>query len=146
VVVSAGDDRQIMVTDDGLESLGEQECRALLAQGTLGRVGMTQGALPVIVPVNYAVVDGDVVFRTGEGAKLAASRRDAVVAFEVDSYDVGAQRGWSVLAVGRAHEVTDAEELERLRALGLAPWANGERPSFVRMHPEMVSGRRIVDR
>jgi len=135
-----------VLIDDGLELLDEAECKTLLAQGSLGRVGMTAGALPVILPVNYSVVDGDVVFRTGEGTKLRASRDGAVVAFEVDSYDVAAGTGWSVLAVGRAREITDAEELDRCRALGLAPWADGERTSFVRMHPEVLTGRRIPER
>ena len=135
-----------MLIDDGLELLDEQECRSLLAGGTIGRVGMTVAALPVILPVNYAYVDGDVVFRTGDGTKLRASQAGTVVAFEVDSYDTDAQTGWSVLAVGRAREVTEPEDIDAARSLGLAPWANGERTRYVRMHPEMLTGRRIAPR
>jgi nitroimidazol reductase NimA-like FMN-containing flavoprotein (pyridoxamine 5'-phosphate oxidase superfamily) len=133
-----------MLIEDGLELLDEEECHALLAAGTIGRVGTTIGALPVILPVNYAYVDGAVVFRTGDGTKLRASKGGSVIAFEVDAYDAVARRGWSVLVVGRADVVTDDGDLERLRSLGLAPWANGERTTYVRLHPEMLTGRRIV--
>jgi nitroimidazol reductase NimA-like FMN-containing flavoprotein (pyridoxamine 5'-phosphate oxidase superfamily) len=133
-----------MLIDDGLELLEEDECRTLLAGGSIGRVGLTVGALPVILPVNYAVVDGDVVFRTGEGTKLRASRDGTVMAFEIDAYDEDAQSGWSVLAVGRAREVTDDRDLSRFRSLGIAPWANGERTRYVRLSPEMLTGRRIA--
>ncbi len=135
-----------MLIEDGLELLDEAECQRLLAEGGIGRVGMTAGALPVILPVNFAIIDGDIVFRTSDGSKLHATRGGAVVAFEVDAYDVPAARGWSVLAVGRAREVTDEHDLEQLRELHLAPWANGERTHFVRLRPELITGRRIVTR
>lgn len=135
-----------MLIDDGLELLSEAECRALLAAGTIGRVGMTVSALPVILPVNYAFVDGDVVFRTAEGTKLRAATDGAVIAFEVDSYDTDHRTGWSVLVVGKASEVHDPHESARFADLGLAPWANGVRSHYVRLRPELVTGRRIAAR
>jgi len=132
-----------MLIDEGLELLDEAECLRLLASASIGRVGLTVGALPVILPVNYALVEGDVVFRTGEGTKLRASRQGTVMAFEIDAYDANARTGWSVLAVGCAREVTDERQLADLRTLGIAPWADGERTRYVRLCPEMLSGRRI---
>jgi nitroimidazol reductase NimA-like FMN-containing flavoprotein (pyridoxamine 5'-phosphate oxidase superfamily) len=133
-----------VLIDDGLEMLSEDECHTLLAAAEIGRVGMTVAALPVILPVNYAYVDGAVVFRTGEGTKLRAASGGSILAFEVDSYDVVARTGWSVLVIGRAAEITDPAELERLRALGLAPWANGTKTHYVRLEPELLTGRRIA--
>ncbi|GIU87135.1 MAG: pyridoxamine 5'-phosphate oxidase [Acidimicrobiia bacterium] len=130
--------------DDGLELLTEAECRSLLASGSIGRVGVTVGALPVILPVNYAFVDGTIVFRTAEGTKLRAAVDRAVIAFEVDDYDEVLQRGWSVLAVGHASEVAGEDDLATFRALGLAPWADGTRTHYVRLVPEVLTGRRIV--
>jgi nitroimidazol reductase NimA-like FMN-containing flavoprotein (pyridoxamine 5'-phosphate oxidase superfamily) len=52
------------VREDGLEVLSEEECRALLAQCEVGRVAITSGALPSILPVNFALLDGDIVFMT----------------------------------------------------------------------------------
>ncbi len=133
-----------MLIDDGLEILTEAQCEALLSSRTLGRIGVTIGGLPAIFPVNYAYVDGSVVFRTGPGAKLRAASRGIVVAFEIDGYDATLQAGWSVLVIGRAAEVTDELELARLAASTLSPWAGGSREYYVRVEAEVVSGRRIV--
>ena len=81
--------------------------------------------LPVILPVNYTYVDGDIVFRTGEGTKLHAASNGAVIAFEIDEYDARAHEGWSVLAVGRAEHVTEPLELAALDEL--RPRAVGRR-------------------
>jgi len=133
-----------MLRDEGLDLLTEPECYDLLASGSVGRVGVTVGALPVILPVNYRTVDRDVVFRTSPGTKLRAALDHAVIAFEVDALDERRRSGWSVLIVGRAHEVVDPREVAQLDALGLEPWAgDGGRDRWVRLHPEFVSGRRI---
>ena len=65
------------------------------------------------------------------------------VAFEIDEYDVSARTGWSVIVVGTAEEVVAPEELTRVRALGLEPWAGEVRDRFVRIRAEEVSGRRV---
>ena len=43
---------------------------------------MSVGALPAILPVNYSLVNGDIVFRTGKELKLRAALDHTVVAFE----------------------------------------------------------------
>ena len=55
-------------------------------------------ALPAIFPVNYALLDGEIVFMTGEGTKLRAALERAVVAFQVDHIDEADAAGWSVMA------------------------------------------------
>lgn len=132
-----------MLHDDGLELLTEAECRDLLGHHAVGRVAVTVGGLPAVFPVNYVMVDGDVVFKTGEGTKLSAALRHAVVAFQVDEIDRLYHEGWSVLAVGTAEVVTDPDDLDP-DDLPLAPWAAGTRDHLVRIRPELVSGRRIV--
>lgn len=133
-----------MLWDEGLDLLDEGECLALLSSASLGRVAVSMGALPVIFPVNYVVVEGAVLFRTGAGTKLAAATDNAVVAFEVDSFDEGEHSGWSVLVVGAAGVVSDPAELEAASRLPLVPWADGRRDHYVRVPVEFVSGRRIV--
>lgn len=96
---------------DGVEILSEDECRDLLASSVIRRVAITLGALPAVLPVNFAVVVGDIVFLTGEGSKLRAALEQAAVAFEVDDFDAARRTGWSVLAVGMATEITDDDEL-----------------------------------
>ena len=133
-----------MLVDEGLEILDDGECWKLLGQVPIGRVAVSVGALPAVFPVNFALDGDSIVFRTGEGTKLAAATERAVVAFEVDRFDPLEHTGWSVLAVGMAQAVTDAEERARLARLPVAPWAGGRREDFVRMGVELLSGRRIT--
>lgn len=135
-----------MLTDEGLELLDEGECRRRLASGRLGRVGVSIGSLPAILPVDYRMVGDAIVFRTGPGAKLNAAVNGQVVAFEVEGgLDPVYREGWSVLVVGKAEEVRDPAELADLADLALLPqpWADGPRPHVVRIPVEFVSGRRI---
>jgi nitroimidazol reductase NimA-like FMN-containing flavoprotein (pyridoxamine 5'-phosphate oxidase superfamily) len=134
----------VTADDTGLSVLDEVECMTLLAGVHVGRVAVTIGAVPAVFPVNFGVVDGAIVFRTGTGTKLDAATRNAVVAFEVDDLDPPYHEGWSVLVVGVADELTDPALLERAEALPLAPWAPGTRDHLVRLQPEFISGRRIV--
>jgi len=127
-----------------LEPLSIEECHRLLTQATVGRVGISVDALPVVLPVNYAVMDGDIVIRTESGTKLDAALRGAVVAFEVDDADAVYHDGWSVLVQGRASEITEESELERARLLPLQPWAPGERNHFMRIAAERLTGRRLA--
>lgn len=129
------------LVDEGLELLDEEECLRLLASRRFGRVGVTIGALPAIFPVNHAVVDGEIFFRTGAGTKLSAALRHAVVVFEVDQVDEDTRAGWSVQAVGVAEEVTDPGLLS---SVVVAAWAPGTRDHLIRIRPEMVTGRRIA--
>jgi len=133
-----------VLIDEGLELLTEAESLELLARADVGRVGVTIGALPAIFPVNYRMIDGAVVFRTGAGSKLRAATSEAVVAFEIDGYDRDARSGWSVLVVGRAEVVRDPELAEKVLASGLEPFAGGDRSAIVRIEPGFVSGRRIA--
>ena len=129
-----------MLVDQGLEILTEDECLGLVESEQVGRVALSIGALPAIFPVNYQMVGGDIIFRTGEGVKRRAALAGTVVGFEVDRIDPARQQGWSVLVIGMATEIT-GEAPENLTA---SPWAAGERPHWVRVRPEFISGRRIV--
>ena len=132
-----------MLIDEGLVILPEEECFELLARHHVGRVAVTVSALPAVFPVNYAVMDGAIVFRTGEGTKLSVALRNTVVAFEIDEFEPFAHGGWSVLAIGVASEL-EGDALARAQSLPLRPWADGERDHYVRIVPELLSGRRII--
>jgi uncharacterized protein len=132
-----------VLVENGLELLTEEECRALLCTESVGRIGLSVGALPAIFPVNYAVIDDDIVFLTAEGMKLRAAMKNTVVGFEVDHLDPALDYGWSVLVIGVAREV-GAQERHQLGPLRVSPWAGGQRTHLVRIHPEVISGRRIV--
>jgi nitroimidazol reductase NimA-like FMN-containing flavoprotein (pyridoxamine 5'-phosphate oxidase superfamily) len=129
--------------DDAFGPLGEAECRELLATQSFGRVGMTSGALPIILPVCYVYADDTITFRTGAGPKLRAAAGGDVLAFEVDAFDSDANQGWSVLVLGRATILTTEYEHDGLPTFDLAA-ADDQRNHYVRLHCEMVTGRRLA--
>ncbi|MFH9131430.1 helix-turn-helix domain-containing protein [Streptomyces griseoaurantiacus] len=124
--------------------LSVRECRALLASHGVGRLAVSTASGPVVVPVNYTVVDGALVFRTAPGTTpaLAVGNR---VAFEVDRVDEALSEGWSVLVRGNARAVTDPGSVRRLGERAVSgPWAGGKRELWVRVDPVEITGRRIT--
>jgi nitroimidazol reductase NimA-like FMN-containing flavoprotein (pyridoxamine 5'-phosphate oxidase superfamily) len=132
------------VDRNGLMVLPRGQCLRLLRRTRVGRVVVNVAGIPAAFPVNFALLDDEIVFRTGPGTKLAAALQGAVVGFEVDRIDPVFESGWSVLIQGPAAVIADDEELLRARRLHLRTWAPGERPHFVRIRPESVSGRRFL--
>jgi nitroimidazol reductase NimA-like FMN-containing flavoprotein (pyridoxamine 5'-phosphate oxidase superfamily) len=132
-----------------LEELSEAESLRLIGQAQIGRIGFTGRFGPVVLPVNFKLVDGAVIFRTQEYGHIAEDLRTGItgaeykVAFEVDQADAAMRTGWSVLIQGAVHHVDDKEERASLLAVGLEPWAGGERALFLRIVPSLVTGRRI---
>jgi nitroimidazol reductase NimA-like FMN-containing flavoprotein (pyridoxamine 5'-phosphate oxidase superfamily) len=122
----------------------EDECRRRLADRGVGRVAVSVGALPAVFPVNYALLDNDVVFRTRPGSTLDPPESGAVVAFEVDHVVTMSHIGWSVMIVGVAHRISDSATLRRASELPLEPWASGDRNVFVRIDSARVTGRELT--
>ena len=109
----------------------------------MGRLAVPTGAAPVVVPVNYSVVDDAVVFRTrADSASAQGLGREA--AFEADRGDDASSQGWSVLVRGRAEAVTGPDAVRRLAERACSePWAGGERDLWMRIELTTVTGRRI---
>jgi uncharacterized protein len=124
--------------------LSVEECRTLLTAHHFGRVAFIEDGEPIILPVNYVFESDAITFRSDPGAKLAATERDAPMAFELDGVDPISRTGWSVLVRGHAQHVTDRTELTRLRRLPLFSWAPGPKSHYVRISPQLTSGRRIT--
>jgi nitroimidazol reductase NimA-like FMN-containing flavoprotein (pyridoxamine 5'-phosphate oxidase superfamily) len=125
-----------------LTTLTDAECRQLLDRGGIGRIGCLDGDQPVVLPVNYAVHHGRLIFRVAPGSDLA-QHAHGKVAFEVDRIDEGMREGWSVLVLGRARMLTEAEVRTVAADVWLEPWAGGDRDVFIRIDPHHTSGRRI---
>jgi nitroimidazol reductase NimA-like FMN-containing flavoprotein (pyridoxamine 5'-phosphate oxidase superfamily) len=130
---------------NGLEVLSLDECMSLLRRTYVGRLAFVSAGEPVILPVNYAVYGSSIVFRSAFGGKLDAAEHGRAASFEIDGIDEVYQRGWSVLVKGSLYDVTDDETLAELNELPLRPWARRvERPFWIRLVPNEVTGRRIV--
>lgn len=135
-------------TDPGdrstVERLERPECVQLLKSGLIGRVVYTYDAMPAAQPVNYAVDNDEIIFRTDGGDKMKAAVNNAVVGFEVDEFDSSARTGWSVLAVGQAYHVIDRDRLELLSSRMPAPWASERTAHTIAIPLTRLSGRRLV--
>lgn len=127
---------------NAMEVLSREECLELLRGVPIGRVGMVAGGVPVIVPVNFALLGDDVVFRTGTGSKLIAAVERSLLSLEADAVDPVTRTGWSVLVTGGAAEITRPDEIAAADALELDSWVAGRR-RYIRVRSESVSGRRL---
>ena len=130
----------------GLIELSPDECRLLLTshRPRLGRLAFIAGGRAQVFPMNYVIVGDRIYFLTAPGSKLRAASRAQEVTFELDDVDEVWREGWSVLAYGRLHEVTDEAELADVRQRPLRPWAGGERTHVLRLDIRTMTGRRIV--
>jgi hypothetical protein len=125
------------------EVLTEAECLALLGTVLVGRIAFTQGALPAVQPVAFALGDGELFIPTDPGSKVAAASRGAVVAFEVDDVDAGALTGWTVTVIGASRVISDPADVRRLDELGVQPWPPADAHCYIGILTQLVRGRRI---
>jgi nitroimidazol reductase NimA-like FMN-containing flavoprotein (pyridoxamine 5'-phosphate oxidase superfamily) len=105
------------------EVLDDRECLEFLGSESVGHLGLTAGALPLVVPIRYRLVGDSLIFATEEGAKLNSARRNAVACLEIDRSDPSTGTSWTVLATGRLREVPDEADTtagdDPLQAWGL---------------------------
>jgi nitroimidazol reductase NimA-like FMN-containing flavoprotein (pyridoxamine 5'-phosphate oxidase superfamily) len=137
------------VSATNLEILDEDECVGLVAPGGVGRLVFAGRFDLTVLPVNYVLRNGNILFRTAEAGSTDEDLRTGIehaeyrVAFEVDDFDAETREGWSVLIQGPAHHLDDPGEQADAIAAGVEPWAGGEREHFIRITPARITGRRI---
>lgn len=126
-----------------LRTLSSEECGELLSTHGVGRVAVSTGDGPAVVPVNYVVAQGKIAYRTAPGT-VAAEAVGQEVAFEVDHIDEAMSKGWSVNVVGTARAVTSGAAAQDLdQHAYTTPWAGGDRSLWVSIAPTRTTGRRI---
>ena len=128
----------------GLRILDDNGCLDLLRSVRLGRIALTDRALPLILPVAFAIVDREIVFKVGQGALARAANAGNVVCFEADWIDDELVAAWSVTAVGQLSLVDDAARILELQQLNLGSWSASS-PQFVALSPQLMSGRSRTD-
>ncbi|MEV5504065.1 pyridoxamine 5'-phosphate oxidase family protein [Nonomuraea fuscirosea] len=131
-----------------LETMDKAECLRLIEPGGIGRVAFNGSYGPSVLPVNYTMHDGAIVFVTAVGGAMDQDLRtgtegvELVIAFQIDNIDEANREGWSVLVQGPAHHVPE-EEAASVAGAEVTPWAGGDRKLFIRIIPQRVIGRRI---
>ena len=126
-----------------VNTLTREECLELLEQVVVGRIGYVTDGIAIILPVNFWVLDGDIVFCTAKGSTLKWLSLRGRLSFQADESTWADREGWSVLIHGVAREVTDPSELERLRRGTLRSWLRAPTEHWVRIRIETISGRAL---
>jgi nitroimidazol reductase NimA-like FMN-containing flavoprotein (pyridoxamine 5'-phosphate oxidase superfamily) len=129
------------MTTHNVATLLAYDCWSLLAEAEIARVAW-QGADGIaLVPVNYTVGEGAIWFRVDPESALARECDGQQVVVEVDRVDAESRTAWSVVVVGIAHMVDEADVPDTL--IEMRVWPGGPRRRFVRVEPDRLTGRRL---
>ena len=134
---------KVLIQDDGttFDELDYDTCARRLEWASIGRLATSvAGEAPEVVPVNYVVDNGCVVFCSSPERAARLAGRPA--SFEVDNFDWFHRLGWSVLVSG----VIFVGPPEHSDGTTPYPWAPGDRRVLLRLEPDEVSGRQISQR
>jgi nitroimidazol reductase NimA-like FMN-containing flavoprotein (pyridoxamine 5'-phosphate oxidase superfamily) len=129
--------------------LTREECFELLARTSVGRIGVSIDALPVIHPIHFTLMGDSVLFRTVPGTRLDSATIGTVVAFEAEGWEPADNSYWSVLLQGIAAEVSataaDPESTDaRAKSASIKTWRESRgRRRLVRLERATASGRRF---
>lgn len=132
------------MNDQMLDQLSTDRCFDLLRIHLVGRIAVVVDGFPIVMPVNYRVVDAGgkhwVVFRTRHGNEIDRGAINA--SFQIDSVDPAHHNGWSVLVRGRLAHL-DRHRISQLTdQFDPQPWAPG-RESWLALEATQVTGRRL---
>lgn len=123
--------------------LDPDECWSILRTESVGRIAYVVDGRPMIVPVNFAVIQGDFVFRSDPGDKLDwVPQRD--ICIEADGSD-DSNHVWSVIAHGLARDVTNALNVEyvEMRRNLVPTFTPLTDPHWIAVEVASISGRRL---
>jgi len=127
-----------------LEELPLEECMRLLRESTVGRIAVVIDDFPVVLPVNYRLVEASgltwIALRTRPGNIIERAPMNA--AFEIDAIDPGHRQGWSVLARGTLHHV-DPDAADFRERFDSEPWLAAGRDAWLVVEPFAISGRQL---
>ena len=127
-----------------LEELDLETCLRLLAENSVGRIAVVADDFPIVLPVNYRLVESSeanwLAVRTRPGSVL--DRAPVPVAFEIDAIDPGHHQGWSVLVRGHLQRV-DPDAADFRARFDPEPWLASERDAWLVIEPFSITGRRL---
>ena len=90
-----------------LPRLSAECCRALLGRASSGHLALSQGALPLVVPVTCTLAGERLIVRAGLGLLGRVPRHPGIVAFETAGTNPEGIWRWEVLVQGRAEVLTE---------------------------------------
>ena len=126
-----------------LEDLDEAECWELVRAREVGRLAYVDEVGPMVVPLTYMSGEGAVLFRVAPYSQLARHLPDSHAALEVDDIDYFTRSGWSVVLRGTVEKV-ESDDLPAPEHRP-TPWPAGQRGLYLRLTPDAVTGRRLLE-
>jgi nitroimidazol reductase NimA-like FMN-containing flavoprotein (pyridoxamine 5'-phosphate oxidase superfamily) len=130
------------MSDTQLEVLTLDDCLTLLRGQSVGRVAVMVNEFPVVVPINYKLVETHeplwVALRTRPGNVI--DRAPMPVALEIDGFEISEHEGWSVLVRGTLHHV-DPDSADFAERFDSHPWLDDERDAWLIIEPFSITGR-----
>jgi nitroimidazol reductase NimA-like FMN-containing flavoprotein (pyridoxamine 5'-phosphate oxidase superfamily) len=132
-----------MNEESSLQELTYEECVTRLRAASVGRIAVVVDGSPIVLPVNYRLVETTgvtwVAVRTRPGNVIDQASMN--VAFEIDEVDTEHHQGWSVLVRGTLHHV-DPDVAEFRERFDPEPWL-AERDAWLVVQPFAVTGRSL---
>jgi len=131
------------VTDESVTLLSVPECWALLRQTAVGRISVNGVDDIEVFPVNFLVDGGSVVFRTAPGTKLAMIEDGTRGTFEADEVADDGGLVWCVVLKSPVRPISGHDAIVATFGMDVATWREDAAPIYVRMRPDLISGRRF---
>jgi uncharacterized protein len=141
-----------------VEDMAPAEMHALLQRESFGHLGCARDVRPYVVPMNYAYDGKELYFITTEGTKTQFIEANPKVCLQVE--EITDSTHWrSVMVIGQAEQLTNAEELQRamkliternpsltpaISATQLDTWGRAVDIAVYRINPELIDGRKTV--
>jgi hypothetical protein len=126
-------------TTPRLVEVSGAEALWLLEAAQLGRLVFVQRDVTVVRPARHVWEYGRLIVRT----PVQSAAVPPTVAYQVDDIRETAGTGWTVTATGPAEVITDPDEAAHHRRT-LSGWTHGPHDTLVRVHPQTVTGFRLV--
>lgn len=124
-----------------VQVLSDEDCWEFFATARFARLATVDNGEADITPLNIAVSDRRIYFKTAAGSKLTRLLLNPSVAVEADRVEGGT--AVSAVARGPARLLTDSEEIAEAEALDITPWLHTEKIEYVQIAPTQVSGRKF---
>lgn len=90
-----------------MDAISRDEALEFLREAPVAHVGVISDQEPYVTPMSFVLIGERILFRTAAGRKLEAIQANPAVCVEASSFDPDTGDWISVIARGRAEEVTD---------------------------------------
>ena len=141
-----------------VEDMSPAEMHALLQRESFGHLGCARDGRPYVVPMHYAYDGKELYFFTTQGMKTRYIDANPQVCLQVEEV-TDSLRWRSVMVIGRANELTNAEDMQSAMKLiternpSLTPAISATQLdslgravdiALYRITPEIIDGRQTV--